>query len=85
MMVSYVSKDARACMADERLQVRRQLLEVPRAHGAAARCQLGCAACFLQWNTSAEHIDAQKPPTTPCQVVKCNMHHGKQTGVRNDG
>jgi hypothetical protein len=55
MRVSCVSGDARAGVADERLEVRRQLLEVPRAHGAAARCQLGCTASLLQWGTFAEH------------------------------
>ena len=67
-------EDARTGMADERLEVRRQLLEVPRAHGAAARRQLGCAACFLQWNTAAEHIDAQGLPTTPMHVFTCHVH-----------
>ena len=54
-------------MADERLEVRRQLLEVPRAHGAAARRQLGCAACFLQWKASVGATGGAETAASPMQ------------------
>ena len=79
---SCVFGDARAGMADERLEVRRQLLEVPRARGAAARRQLGCAACLLPWNTSAEHMDAQTR-TTADPMQRSQMQDASNHGKTN--
>lgn len=76
-LYSCVFGDARAGVANERLEVRRQLLEVPRAHWAAARCQLGCTACLLQLGTSAEHCRCAETADNPMQGGRCYTHHGK--------